>query len=275
MSRTVNCLRTVAVSATLAIAALGGTTAALPATAGGDISGTTEPAAAYKRIGAAPTTGTTAQALGTAVTAPALLTGSRSYAFSTLLSGAPVRFDPCTPIRWKSSTARGPVGGLDVLKSAVAKVAAATGTTWQYGGATTAAPTSALLPKAPATTYPPIVVGWTDGASSDLLAGQPRAVLGMTRTKWFGVQLPDGRKVGATRGAVIALDRTDRLPLRGALSWEAVTLHELAHAMGLAHVGDTTQLMATVLPRTLSGLQAGDRAGLARVGRSAGCVTIP
>jgi hypothetical protein len=273
MSRSVSRLRTAAVSAALVLAAVGGTAAALTTSAGGELTGTTGPDAAYKRVGDAPHTA--AQALGTTFTSRATVAGSTSYAFSTVLSGAPVRFDPCTPIRWTSSTARGPVGGLAVLTSAVATIAAATGTTWQYAGPTDAAPSTALLPKAPAGSYPPVVVGWADAASSDLLAGQPRSVLGMTRTAWFGVQLPDGRKIAATRGAVVVLDRTDALPLRGASSWESVTLHELAHAMGLAHVADSTQLMASVLPRGLADLQAGDRAGLARLGGSAGCVVVP
>jgi hypothetical protein len=115
-------------------------------------------------------------------------------------------------------------------------VAALSGTTWQYVGPTTTVPTSAVVPRAAAASYPPVVIGWTDGTQSDMLRGQAKSVLGMTRTAWFGVQTPDGRKHAATRAAVIALDRTDSLPLRGATSWQAVVLHELGHAMGLAHV---------------------------------------
>lgn len=200
--------------------------------------------------------------------------GATSYAFSTVLSGKPMRWNPCAPIRWTANTSRGPVGGLDVLKASVARIAATTGTTWQYVGATTRVPSASYLPTAPASTFPPVLIGWTDGASSDLLRGQSTSVLGMTRTSWFGVQRADGSKVGATRAAVIALDRTDRLPLRGGTSWNSVVLHELGHTMGLAHVGDSRQLMAAMLPRTLSDLQVGDRAGLVRLGSTAGCVSF-
>lgn len=202
-----------------------------------------------------------------------LTTGS--YAFSSVLDGRPVRWDPCAPIRWTANTTRGPAGGLDVLKASVARVAALTGTTWQYAGPSATVPTSAYLPRTARPAYAPVLIGWTDAAASDLLRGQAGSVLGMTRTSWFGVQTPDGRTVAATRAAVIALDRTDRLPLRGGTSWTSVTLHELGHAMGLAHVKDTRQLMAPVLPRALADLQAGDRAGLVRLGRTAGCVNVP
>lgn len=202
-----------------------------------------------------------------------LITGP--YAFSTVLGGKPVRWNPCAPIRWTSNTARGPAGGLTVLKASVARVAAITGTRWQYVGPTSKVPSSGYLPRTAAATYPPVLIGWTDAAASDLLRGRPRSTLGMTRTSWFGVQRPDGSKVAATRASVIALDRTDRLPLRGGTSWTAVTLHELGHAMGLAHVSSSRQLMASVLPRTLGDLQTGDRAGLVKLGRRAGCVTVP
>lgn len=211
------------------------------------------------------------QRLGAGTKAAAVGPG---YAFASVLDRRPVRWNPCAPIRWTFNPAGAPRGGFEVLRAAVARVAAASGTTWHYVGPTTTRPTTAVLPKAARASYPPVVLGWTD-ASSDLLRGQARGVLAMTRTAWFGVQRPNGSKVAAMRAAVVAFDRTDRLPLRGAVSWHAVALHELGHVMGLAHVGDTRQLMATVLPRSAADLQHGDRLGLLHVGRPAGCVHVP
>lgn len=202
-------------------------------------------------------------------------TASAPYAFSTVLDGKPIRWNPCAPIRWTSNTSRGPAGGLGVLKASVARIAQQTGTTWVYVGPTNTVPRSGYLPSRGSSSYPPVLIGWTDGASSDLLRGQSRRVLAMTRTAWFGVQRNDGSRSAATRAAVIALDRTDSLPLRGGTSWSAVTLHELGHAMGLAHVRGSSQLLSVTLPRQVRGLQNGDKAGLVRLGRNAGCVVVP
>jgi hypothetical protein len=214
---------------------------------------------------------------GAAATSPVTTSTARlgrHYAFSQVLDGKPVRWDPCTPIRWVSNARRGPKDGLTVLKAAVARIAATTGTTWVYQGDVATAPTTAYLPRSARKDYPPVLVGWTDAASSDLLRGKPRAVLGVTRTAWYGVR-KDGVSTAATRAAVVALDRTDALPLRGPVSWSSVALHELAHAFGLDHPSDPAQLMSATLPRNVAGLQPGDVAGLQRLGRAGGCVRVP
>jgi hypothetical protein len=204
---------------------------------------------------------------------PVALTAS-SYRFSSILDGQPVRWNPCQAIHWKANVARGPVGGLDVLKAAVAHIASVTGTSWAFDGTTATVPSTSYLPTTPSNTNKPVVIGWTDGTASDLLRGKPAQVLGMTRTVWFGVDDGMGHRAAATRAAVVALDRTDHLPLRGTQSWSATALHELGHVMGLDHPADSHQLMAATLPN-VSSYQSGDNTGLVRLGRTAGCVVIP
>ena len=193
------------------------------------------------------------------------------YTFSSTLEGKPIRWNPCAPIHWQFRPNGAPSGALTVVKQSVATIAGATGTTWVYDGTVSTAPTTAWLPQS-TSAIRPVLIGWTDGTSSDLLRGQPKGVLGVTRTAWFG-RTVDGHSTAAIRAAVVSLDRTDALPLTGPVSWRTVVLHELGHAMGLDHAGSTSELMYPVLQRTLTGLQPGDKLGLAKLGRGAGCVS--
>jgi hypothetical protein len=261
--------------AVAAVAAAGmAAVAAAPAAVAHPIGQLSEPDALFMPVPSkvpALTGGVTAAAT---VGAASTTLSSSSYKFSSLLDGQPVRWNPCQAIHWRANISRGPVGGLDVLKAAVAHISATTGTTWVYDGTTLSVPSTAYLPKTPTNTNKPVLIGWTDGASSDLLAGRPAQVLGMTRTTWFGVDDGMGHRAAATRAAVVALDRTNHLPLRGVQSWSATALHELGHVMGLDHPADSRQLMAATLPNAAT-YQAGDDTGLVRLGRSAGCVVIP
>ncbi|MCW2600756.1 MAG: Peptidase metallopeptidase [Frankiales bacterium] len=206
-----------------------------------------------------------------AVTAgsPHAATGS-PYKFTALVSGKPVRWNPCTPIHWQFRAAGAPKHGRAVVNAAVARIAKITGTRWVFDGVVSNTPGTPWLPSN-LDTIRPVLIGWTDGKHSDLLRGRPAGVLGVTRTAWFG-WTDNGTTVASIRAAVIALDRTDRLPSNGPVSWKTVLLHELAHAMGLDHAGSSHELMFPVLQRSLPDLQKGDVQGLTKVGRRAGCV---
>ena len=199
-------------------------------------------------------------------------TSTALYKYSTIVSGKAVRWNPCAAIHWKFRTTGAPTGAGSLVRDAIAKVSAATGITFVYDGSTTATPTSSWLPKS-STGIRPVLIGWTDASHSDLLRNQPAAVLGVTRTAYFSI-LRDSTTLAATKAAVIALDRTNRLPLTGAVSWRTTILHELGHAMGLDHVGNSSQLMYPVLQRNLYGLQSGDKAGLYKLGRASGCINL-
>lgn len=207
-----------------------------------------------------------------ALGAPITSTSTSAYKFSTIYNSKPVRWNPCATIHWRFRSTYAPSGALTMVKSAIARVAYLTRTTWHYDGLTTAVPTTKWLPTS-TTTIRPVLIGWTDGTASDLLRSQPASVLGVTRTAYFKATV-NGTSLAATKAAVIALDRTNKLPMTGSISWRSTLLHEVAHLMGLGHVGLTSQMMYPVLQRSLTDLQYGDRTGLAKVGRSAGCLNL-
>lgn len=194
------------------------------------------------------------------------------YKFSSVVGGKAVRWNPCAAIHWKFKSTSAPSGGFTVVKNAIARVSLVTGIRFVYDGSTTSTPTSSWLPKS-TTGIRPVLIGWTDASHSDLLRNQPASVLGVTRTAYFGTTI-DGVSRAATKAAVIALDRTNKLPLTGGVSWKTTMEHELGHAMGLDHVGNTRELMYPVLQRSLWGLQYGDVQGLIRLGRTAGCIDL-
>jgi hypothetical protein len=194
------------------------------------------------------------------------------YSFSSTVSGKPVRWNPCAPIHWRYRTTYSPSGGSTVARAAVARIAYLTGTTWVFDGATTATPTSSWLPTS-TDNIRPVLIGFTDGSHSDLLRNRAASVLGVTRTAYFTATV-NGSTVTATKAAVVALDRTNSLPMSGAVSWKTVLLHELSHAMGLDHVGNTHELMYPTLQHTYTDLQYGDRMGLSKQGRASGCINL-
>jgi hypothetical protein len=194
------------------------------------------------------------------------------YSFSSTVAGKPVRWNPCSSIHWRFRTAYAPSGGLTVVKAAIARIAYLTGTTWTYEGTTTATPTSSWLPTS-TDNIRPLLVGWTDGSHSDLLHNRAASVLAVTRTAYF-TAVVNGQTRAATKSAVVALDRTNSLPMTGTVSWKTVLLHELGHAMGLDHVGNTHELMYPTLQHTYTDLQYGDKQGLYKQGRASGCIYL-
>jgi hypothetical protein len=195
--------------------------------------------------------------------------GGSAYRFSGVLDGKPIRWDPCTPIHWQFRSAQAPAGGQHILAAAIARISQATRIRWIFDGTVTTTPTSAWLPRTLAPVRP-VLIGWTDAHHSDLLRNQSQQVLGVTGTVSFS-RANDQQRTAEMRGAVIALNASRHEPANGPVSWKTVALHELGHAMGLAHAGSTRELMYPILGRGLTDLQDGDLTGLNHLGRAAGC----
>lgn len=212
--------------------------------------------------------GTSSLAGTTGVLAAA--TTATPYRALQLLSSGPVRWNPCQSVRWAFNPVGAPSGGFDVARAAVRRVSQLTGLHFQYMGMTHDALTSSYLNQAWGHAKP-LLIGWSTASRSDLLAGTGPRHVGETRVSWAGVPSAQGVKGELLTGLVV-FNSASRAALTGPNSRYTYALHEMGHAVGLAHVNSAANLMSTVLPVALRDYGPGDRAGLARVGSLGGCL---
>ena len=194
--------------------------------------------------------------------------------------GSAVRWNPCRPIRWVVNPAGAPPGAIDDLTAAVRRVGDATGITFVYGGEVTEAPSPnrpAVQPDRYGDDWAPVLISWARLQGTALGAG-----LG-TERETVGVATPVAISQSGDSGVLV----TGQIVLESSVvvspgfrttkSQGAVMLHELSHILGLGHTPDNAQLLYEGgEPIAGTGeLGPGDRAGLASVGRSAGCLQTP
>ena len=211
-----------------------------------------------------------------AVSPPLIAASSQSrgsFSFiQTNADGTPVRWNPCNPIHYVTNLSGAPAGASGAVASAFALVSAATGMTFVNDGATGEVPSpdrQAVQPDVYGNQWAPVLVAWSAPGASSLLPGG--SVIGEGGAMW--VQSQSGAKVFVTGQAVFDSNATTRLGQILALG--RLVMHEIGHVMGLGHTTDPTQVMfATALPGSNS-YGPGDRAGLSRLGRQAGCIDAP
>lgn len=222
----------------------------------------------------------------TTVAAPQAASGATaSYrlAYASLPNGStPVlRWNPCqTAITWKVNLASVPTASratvLSETKSAVARVSKATRITFAYKGTTSEVPQPGSAAKQSAE----IIIAWTTPAKTRYSLVGATAGQGGFSYAWAS-RWVNGRTTytyAAQRGFVVLDTPQSFAQLSGGfgtgLRRSNLVLHELGHVMGLQHVSDTRQQMYPTLRTTSPYAYAtGDLAGLARVGRGAGCLS--
>jgi hypothetical protein len=192
-----------------------------------------------------------------------------------------LRWNPCQAITYKVNLSalaqpqREAVLGED--RTALGRLASVSGLRFAYRGATTEIPNSTSLDRQSAQ----IVVAVTTTGRTDFPIGH--GTLGYGGRSWYWWWQQSGNRVtyGAaiTRGFVV-LDVAGLRGLRAGfgrgLDRGNLLLHELGHAVGLDHAGSRASLMYPELsPGSPDGYAAGDRAGLSRIGRRVGCLSIP
>jgi hypothetical protein len=202
--------------------------------------------------------------------APATAGWSASYVDD---AGRPARWDPCTPIRFVVLPAWMPDNGRRDVVEALRRLSVTSGLVFEDGGDTDELPSrgrASYQPERYGDRWSPLLIGWVPPAATDLGLGS--GVQGVS----LSVAVP-GENGGHLVSGQVALNADNRLSSGfgpGATEGE-VLLHELAHAVGLGHVLDPTQVMYVQTTNSESEFGAGDRAGLAAVGAAAGCHPAP
>lgn len=160
-------------------------------------------------------------------------------------------------------------------RAALGQVAATTGFTFLYKGGTTEVPRVGSMP----TQSAELVIAFTSPTKTNYslagsTLGQGGLYYGWVSRTVNGVTT---YTVAAQRGFVVIDSPQMMSQLKGGtgvgLRRTNLLAHELGHAVGLQHVGDTRQQMYPSL-RTTSPyfFYTGDKTGLAKVGKGAGCI---
>ncbi len=236
----------------------------------------------------APTVAATAMlgfaAAVTAATPQAAAGATATYKFTylTLPNGSkvPLRWNGCqTAVTWKVNLAAVPTAQRSTVlaetKTAVGRIATYTGMTFSYKGSTTEVPQVGSMPKQTAE----LVIAYT--SPSKTTYGLSGSVLGEggLYAAWVS-RTANGSTTyttAALRGFVV-IDTPQMLTQTKAgfgtgLRRTNLLLHELGHAFGLAHVTTNTQQMYPLISSASpSGMATGDRGGLYRLGKPAGCI---
>ncbi|MGE5227163.1 MAG: matrixin family metalloprotease [Planctomycetaceae bacterium] len=216
-----------------------------------------------------------------AVTHPSDRGDPASYAFLQRHDGAPVRWDPCTPIHYALDPRYAPPDAPEILRQVTQHVTDATGIRFVYDGTTPWSPEAAEMARyaatAPTFHYLPVLIAWLPASRFRNFA-PPHKILAV------GIPYSPPGAYRYVSGMIVvnaAQDMPDGWAMRYSLG--PVLLHEFGHLMGLAHVDDPEQLMwsdrapgaqeGDVPDLSTNDWGAGDRAGLEQLGIEQGCLT--
>lgn len=205
-----------------------------------------------------------------------MLDGSAGYRFLHVDDGTglPARFNPCEPVAYVVNPSGAPAGAVEDVHEAFRRASLASGIRFVYEGETDEGPnrSSGYMPDRYGERWAPVLVVW--GARTGLFETAGGQAVGLASPETV---TSTGRQDVIVSGVILlARDGPAVTPGFGAgRRWGNVALHEIGHVLGLDHVQDRGQVMAPHMGYDTGQWGEGDLAGLAHLGRQAGCLRVP
>lgn len=174
--------------------------------------------------------------------------------------GRPAHWNRCAPIRYRVNPAHLPTSGLAEVRTAIAKLSAASGLTFVYAGSTSVVPYASgdWASTVPAGQDADLYIAWASASTVSYLSGSVAGVGGP-------LYVSDGSREPRITRAGLTLDTATKAPagFGPGIKSGTLLLHELGHTVNLSHVGDAHEVMnGTVTTASRGEYQAGDLAGL-------------
>lgn len=206
-----------------------------------------------------------------------VLDSSAGYAFIHVDpgTGLPSRFNPCEPVLYVVNPDGAPQQGVDDVHEGFRRAGVATGILFEFEGPTDEVPGDDRplhQPQRYGRRWAPVLVGWVP--MPDPGGRLHPDVLGWATH--VPLMDPGGQDVAVsgTIGLSLEADRVG-VGFGAGVRQGNVALHEVGHLLGLDHVTEVGSVMTTAANRGAGDWDAGDLAGLAHLGRQAGCLDVP
>jgi len=218
-----------------------------------------------------------ATAAGGVISTVAPIASDGSFGFLRIgRSGTPVRYNPCTDVRYVVNPDAAPPGAVEEVKTAFARLATATGIRFVYEGATTEphvrfGQRRSYQPDRYGERWAPVLISWSSAEVEPLLAGGTLGYGGST-SYWAG----SSDEAFITGEVVFDIENSLlRAGFGPGLTRGNLILHELGHLIGLDHVEDRSQLMfPSIHSGSSDGFASGDLSGLAQLGARQRCLDV-